>query len=77
MGTRLECQPTLSGARCAPPPDEELLALLQKRAALEADADELNTTQLMTLDEYRRRCERLMVEPRERRSRDIRRRRRT
>jgi hypothetical protein len=47
----------------APPPDEELLALLQKRAKLEADADELKQRrQLMTPDEYQKEFERLMIE---------------
>ena len=36
--SRLYLEPDVPGA---PPPDEELLALLQKRAALEVDADEL------------------------------------
>jgi hypothetical protein len=47
----------------APPPDEELLALLQKRAKLEADADELKQRRpLMTPDEYQKEFERLMIE---------------
>ena len=47
----------------APPTDEELLALLQKRAALEADVDELKQRrQLMTPDEYQKEFERLMIE---------------
>jgi hypothetical protein len=47
----------------APAPDEELLALLQKRAKLEADADELKQRRpLMTPDEYQKEFERLMIE---------------
>ena len=61
----------------APPPDEELLSLLQKRAALEADADELKQRRpLMTPDEYQKEFERLMIEL-AKVSRDIRRKQKT
>jgi hypothetical protein len=47
----------------AAPTDEELLSLLQKRASLQIDADDLkDRRQLMTLDEYEKEFERLMVE---------------
>jgi hypothetical protein len=46
----------------APPTDEELLRLLQKRTTLQIDADELKMRrQLMTPDEYRQEFERLMI----------------
>jgi hypothetical protein len=46
-----------------PPTDEELLSLLQKRAALQIDADDLKERrQLMTPDEYQKEFERLMLE---------------
>ena len=46
----------------APPTDEELLALLQKRAALQADVDELKQRRpLMTPDEYQKEFERMMI----------------
>ena len=41
----------------------ELLTLLQKRAALQVDADDLkDRRQLMTLDDYQKEFERLMIE---------------
>jgi len=47
----------------APDTDDELLALLQKRAALQIDADDLkDRRQLMTPDEYAKEFERLMIE---------------
>ncbi len=47
----------------APPTDEELLALLQKRAALQIDVDDLKERrQLITPDDYQKEFERLMVE---------------
>jgi hypothetical protein len=43
--------------------DEELLSLLQKRATLQIDADDLkDRRQLMTPDEYQKEFERLMIE---------------
>ena len=46
----------------APPTDEELLRLLQKRTTLQIEADELKMRrQLMTPDEYRDEFERLMI----------------
>ena len=59
------------------PTDEELLALLQKRAALQIDADDLKQRrQLMTPDEYQAEFEKLMIDL-ARVSRDIRRRQKT
>ena len=47
----------------AAPTDEELLALLQKKASLEADIDDLKQRrQLMTRDEYDKEFEKLMVD---------------
>lgn len=47
----------------APPADEHLLMLLQKRQSLEADAEDLNQRKvLMTPDEYAKEFERLMIE---------------
>ena len=47
----------------APATDVELLTLLQKRAALQVDADDLkDRRQLMTLDDYQKEFERLMIE---------------
>jgi hypothetical protein len=58
--SRLYLAPDIPGA---PPPDEELLSLLQKRAGLESDADELKQRRpLMTPDEYQKEFERLMIE---------------
>jgi hypothetical protein len=59
------------------PTDEELLALLQKRAALQIDIDDLKQRrQLMTADEYQGEFERLMIDL-ARVSRDIRRKQKT
>jgi hypothetical protein len=59
------------------PTDEELLALLQKRAALQIDLDDLKQRrQLMTPDEYQAEFERMMIDL-ARVSRDIRRRQKT
>jgi hypothetical protein len=56
----------------APPTDEVLLALLQKRASLEAEVEELRIRRsFMQLDEYKKEFERLMIEL-ARVSRDIR-----
>jgi len=61
----------------AAPTDEELLALLQKRATLEIDVEDLKQRRLlMTPDDYQKEFERLMIEL-ARVSRDIRRRQRT
>jgi hypothetical protein len=61
----------------AAPTDEELLTLLQKRAALETDADDLKERRaLMTPDEYAREFERLMIDL-AKVSRDIRRKQKT
>ncbi len=47
----------------AAPTDEELLALLQKRAALQVDAEELKQRrQLMTPEEYQKEFEGLMID---------------
>lgn len=47
----------------APPTDEVLLALLQKRAALQIEGDDLKQRrQLMTPDEYQQEFEKLMLE---------------
>jgi hypothetical protein len=68
--SRLYFDPDVPGAA---PTDEELLALLQKRAALQIDADELRQRRaLMTPDEYQQEFERLMLDL-ARVSRDIRR----
>jgi hypothetical protein len=57
--SRLYLDPDAPGAA---PTDEELLLLLQKRAALQIDADELKERrQLMTPDEYQKEFERLMI----------------
>jgi hypothetical protein len=59
VSSRLYLDPDVPGAA---PTDEELLALLQKRAGLQIDADELKERrQLMTPDEYQKEFERLMV----------------
>jgi hypothetical protein len=50
-------------AATAAPTDEELLALLQKRTALESDAEDLKERRaLMTPDEYQKEFERLMLD---------------
>src|SRR5262249_40849716 len=62
------------GVPAAAPTDDELLALLQKRATLESDVDDLKQRrQLMTPDEYQAEFEKLMLDL-ARVSRDIRRR---
>ena len=59
------------------PTDEELLSLLQKRAALQIDLDDLKQRrQLMTLEEYQAEFERMMIDL-ARVSRDIRRKQKT
>jgi hypothetical protein len=59
FASRLYLDPDLPGAA---PTDEELLRLLQKRAALQIDADELKQRrQLMTPAEYEKEFERIMV----------------
>ena len=59
LSSRLYLDPDVPGAA---PTDEELLQLLQKRAALQIDADELKERrQLMTPDEYQKEFERVMV----------------
>jgi len=69
--SRLYLDPDVPGAA---PTDEALIALLQKRAALQIDVDELKQRrQLMTPEEYTQEFERLMLEL-ARLSRDIRRR---
>lgn len=69
--SRLYFDPDVPGA---PPTDEELLALLQKRTALQLEADDLKQRrQLMTPDEYQQEFEKLMLDL-ARVSRDIRRR---
>ena len=69
--SRLYLDPDVPGAA---PTDEELLRLLQKRAALQIDADELKQRrQLMTPEEYQQEFERLMLAL-ARVSRDLRRR---
>jgi hypothetical protein len=61
----------------AAPTDEELLALLQKRATLEIDIEDLKQRRLlMTPDDYQKEFERVMVEL-ARVSRDIRRKQKT
>jgi hypothetical protein len=61
----------------APPTDEQLLMLLQKRAALQIDADDLKQRKpLMTPDEYAKEFERLMIEL-AKTNRDIKRRQKT
>ena len=61
----------------AAPTDEELLALLQKRATLEIDVEDLKQRrQLMAPDEYEKEFERVMVEL-ARVSREVRRRQKT
>jgi hypothetical protein len=72
--SRLYLDPDVPGAA---PTDEELLLLLQKRAALQIDVDELKERrQLMTPDEYQKEFERIMIALATA-SRDIRRRQKT
>jgi hypothetical protein len=74
VASRLYLDPDVPGAA---PTDEELLLLLQKRAALQIDSDELKQRrQLMTPLEYQQEFERLMIELATV-SRDIRRRQKT
>jgi hypothetical protein len=69
--SRLYLDPDVAGAA---PTDEALIGLLQKRAALQIEADDLKQRrQLMTPDEYQQEFEKLMLEL-ARVSRDIRRR---
>jgi hypothetical protein len=57
---RLYLDPDVPGAA---PTDEALLTLLQKRASLQADVEDLKQRrQLMTPDEYQKEFERLMIE---------------
>ncbi len=57
--SRVYLDPDVPGAA---PTDEELLQLLQKRATLQIDADELKPRrQLMTPDEYQQEFERIMI----------------
>jgi hypothetical protein len=57
--SRLYLDPEVTGGA---PTDEELLQLLQKRAALQIDSDELKQRrQLMTPDEYEKEFERIMI----------------
>ena len=59
VSSRLYLEPDVAGSA---PADEELLQLLQKRAALQIDVDELKQRrQLMTPDEYDKEFERIMV----------------
>ena len=72
--SRLYLDPDVAGA---PPTDEELLRLLQKRTSLQIEADELKMRrQLMTPQEYQDEFERLMLAL-ARVSRDIRNRQKT
>jgi hypothetical protein len=58
--SRLYLDPDIPGAA---PTDEALLDLLQKRATLQMDAEELKQRRaLMTPDEYQQEFERLMIE---------------
>jgi chorismate mutase len=59
MSSRLYLDPEVAGSA---PTDEELLQLLQKRAGLQIDVDELKQRrQLMTPDEYEKEFERIML----------------
>lgn len=59
VSSRLYLDPEVAGSA---PTDEELLQLLQKRAALQIDSDELKQRrQLMTPDEYDKEFERIMI----------------
>ena len=72
--SRLYLDPDVAGA---PPTDEELLRLLQRRTTLQIEADELKMRrQLMTPEEYRDEFEKLMIAL-ARVSRDIRNRQKT
>jgi hypothetical protein len=60
IASRVYLDPDVPGAA---PTDEELLSLLQKRASLQIDADDLkDRRQLLTPDEYEKEFERLMIE---------------
>ena len=60
IASRVYLDPDAPGAA---PTDEELLSLLQKRASLQIDADDLkDRRQLLTPDEYEKEFERLMIE---------------
>jgi hypothetical protein len=72
--SRVYLDPDVPGA---PPTDEELLALLQKRAALENDVNDLKDRRaIIAPDEYEKEFERLMIEL-AKVSRDIKRKQRT
>jgi hypothetical protein len=59
LSSRLYLDPDVPGAA---PTDEELLRLLQKRATIQIDVDELKQRrQLLTPDEYQKEFERLML----------------
>ena len=59
LSSRLYLDPDVPGSA---PTDEELLLLLQKRATLQIDVDELKQRRLlMTPDEYQQEFERLMI----------------
>ncbi len=59
MAARLYLDPDIPGA---PPTDEALIALLQKRASIQTDIDDLKERrQLMTPAEYQAEFERLMI----------------
>jgi hypothetical protein len=59
LSSRLYLDPEVPGAA---PTDEELLLLLQRRTALQVEADELTQRrQLMTPDEYQKEFEHLMI----------------
>jgi chorismate mutase len=59
LSSRLYLDPEVAGSA---PTDEELLQLLQKRAGLQIDVDELKQRrQLMTPDEYEKEFERIML----------------
>lgn len=60
LASRVYLDPDVAGA---PPTDEELLALLQKRASIESDAEDLKDRRaIMSPDEYQKEFERLMIE---------------
>lgn len=59
ISSRLYLDPEVAGSA---PTDEELLQLLQKRAGLQIDVDELKQRrQLLTPDEYEKEFERIMI----------------
>ena len=60
LSSRLYLDPDVPGA---PPTDEVLLNLLQKRATIQIDIEDLRQRrQLMTPDEYRQEFERLIID---------------